>query len=240
MHAILRAALGQALKCNLVLRNVAKLAHAPRVEQTEIEPLSPEQARQLLDAAKGDRLAALYSVAIALGLRQGETLGLRWQDIDLDRRLLRVRSQLQRIDGAPQLVRPNTASSRRTIELPGVVLDALREHQLRQSAERLAAGAAWQEHGLVFATRIGTPLDARNVVRQYHALLAKAGLPRLRFHDLRHTAASLLLAQGLELRVIQHVLGHSQISLTANLYTHVMPVLLKEAAAKMDAVLRDP
>jgi integrase len=111
-----------------------------------------------------------------------------------------------------------------------VVLDALREHQLRQSAERLAAGAAWQEHGLVFATRIGTPLDARNVVRHYHALLAKAGLPRLRFHDLRHTAASLLLAQGLELRVVQQVLGHSQISLTANLYTHVMPPTMSASA----------
>lgn len=155
---------------------------------------------------------------MVIGLRQGEALGLRWQDIDLDRGLLTVARQLQRIDGKLILTEPKTPRSRRTLQLPAVAIEALRAHKLRQLEERLAAGPAWQDSGLVFTTAIGTPLDARNVVRHFHRLLAKAGLPRMPFHNLRHTAASLLLAQGLDIRVVQHVLGHSQISLTANLY----------------------
>lgn len=238
LHAILRRSLGLATKWGLVARNVALLVDSPRVKRSEIRPLTPEQARQFLQMAKGDRLGALYSVAIALGLRQGEALGLRWDDVDMQQGWVQVRMALQRVDGKLQLVEPKTEKSRRTIEMPDVVRDALREHRIRQLQERLLAGQTWQEHGLVFTTTIGTPLDARNVVRHFHGLLETAGLPRMRFHDLRHTAASLLLAQGLELRVVQEVLGHSQISLTANLYAHVMPVLMKEAAAKMDAVLR--
>jgi integrase len=238
LHAVLRRALGQAEKWGLVARNVARLVDPPKVARPEVRPLTAEEARRLLDATRGDRLEALYSVAVAVGLRQGEALGLRWQDVDLDRGLLTVRVQLQRIGGTLQLVEPKSPRSQRTIQLPTVVVQALREHRARQLAERLQAGAAWQEHGLVFTTSIGTPLDARNVVRHFHRLLAKAGLPRMPFHVLRHTAASLLLAQGLDLRVVQQVLGHSQIALTANLYAHVMPVLLREAAERMDALLR--
>ena len=128
--------------------------------------------------------------------------------------------------------RPSASSA------PSAVVQALREHRARQLQERLRAGAAWREHGLSFTTSVGTPLDARSVVRHFHRPLAKAGLPRTPFHVLRHTAASLLLAQGLDLRVVQQVLGHSQIALTANLSAHVMPVLLEEAAERMDKLLR--
>lgn len=160
------------------------------------------------------------------------------QDLDLERGTLSIRSQLQRAEGALRLVEPKTARSRRTLQLPAVAIEALRAHKVRQLEERLAAGPAWRDSGLVFTTAIGTPLDARNVVRQFHGLLARAGLPRMPFHTLRHTAASLLLAQGLDIRVVQQVLGHSQIGLTANLYAHVAPTLLKDAAERMDAILR--
>lgn len=240
LHAILRRALGQAEKWGLVARNVARLATPPRVERRVPRPLTVEEARRLLDAVRGDRLEALYTVALSLGLRQGEALGLRWQDVDLEQGLLTVRYQLQRIDGKLVLTEPKTVRSRRTIQLPAIALEALRAHKVRQLEERLKAGPAWQgwDHDLVFTTTIGTPLEARSIVRHFHKLLQKAGLPRMPFHNLRHTAASLLLAQGLDIRVVQQVLGHSQIALTANLYAHVMPVLLKEAAARMDALLR--
>lgn len=239
LHATLRAALGQAERWGLVTRNVARLATPPRVTRPEVQPLTLEQTRRLLDAASGDRLEALYTVAVALGLRQGEALGLRWQDVDLDRGQLSINVQLQRLDGRPQLTIPKTARSRRTLVLPTVVAEALRAHKVRQLEERLAMGAAWRgwEHDLVFTTTIGTPLDARNVLRHFHALLERAGLPRMPFHTLRHTAATLLLAQGVDLRTVQQVLGHSQISLTANLYTHVLPILLRDAAQRMDSAL---
>ena len=230
LHAILRRALGQAEKWGLVARNAARLVDAPKVVRPEVKPLAPEDVRRLLDAARGDSLEALYVVAIAVGLRQGELLGLRWQDVDLERGLLSVRVQL---------TEPKSSRSKRTVQLPAVALKALREHRARQLEERLRAGLIWDgSMDLVFTTTRGTPLDARNVVRHFHGLLARAGLPRMPFHNLRHTAAILLLAQGLDIRVVQQVLGHSQIALTANLYTQVMPVLLEDAAKRMDAILR--
>jgi integrase len=237
LHAILRRALGQALKWGLVHRNVAKLVDPPRVRRPEIHPLTPEQARAFLDAARGDRLEALYSVALAIGLRQGEALGLRWEHIDLDGGELRVRVALQRIAGKLQLVEPKTRQSRRTIPLPQVAVNALRAHRVSQLEERLLAGDRWVDTGLVFCTPKGTPLDARNVTRRFQKLLKQTDLPHQRFHDLRHTCATLLLVQGVPPRVVMEILGHSQISLTMDTYTHVVPALKREAASRMDALL---
>ena len=236
-HTVLRRALGRALKWGLVARNVATLVDRPRSVRQEMQSLSPEQARVFLQAAEGDRLEALYSVAIAVGLRQGEALGLRWDDVDLDAGKLRVRVALQRVNGKLQLVGPKTAKSRRTIALPQTAVIALRKHRTRQLEERLRAGEHWQEMGLVFPSTIGTPHDARNVVRAFQKLLEQAGLPHMRFHDLRHTCASLLLAQGVHPRVVMEILGHSQISLTMDTYSHVIPSLQREAAQQMDAAL---
>lgn len=236
-RAILRRALGQALKWGDVVRNVATLVDPPKVERHEVEPLTPEQARVFLAAAKGHRYEALYTVALALGLRQGEALGLRWEDVDLDRATLRVRAQLQRIDGKLRLTEPKSKRSRRLVSLPAFAVDALREHRVRQLQERLLAGSRWQDHGLVFPSTIGTPMDARNLVTQYHRLLEQAGLPRKRFHDLRHTCATLLLIQGEDLNVVKEVLGHSQISLTADTYQHVAEALKRGAADRMQALL---
>lgn len=237
-HAVLRRALGQAMKWGLVSRNIALLVDLPKMSTHEVEPLTTEQVKVFLNEIRGGRLEALYLVAMGLGLRKGELLGLRWQDVDLDAETINVRVALQRIQGTLQLVELKTRRSRRTIALPQVVVDSLRSHRVRQMEERLAAGDVWQESGLVFTTAIGTPLEPRNVTRHFHRLLEKAGLPRQRFYDLRHTCASLLLAQGVQPRVLMEILGHSQISLTMNTYAHVMPQLEREAADKMDAALK--
>jgi integrase len=237
LHALLRAALGQAERWGLAARNVARLVRPPRVPRAEVPAFTVAEAQQLLAAAAPTRLAALYMLALGLGLRQGELLGLRWADVDLRHGRLTVRSQLQWLGGRPVLTEPKSARARRTLELPAFVGEALRQHRARQAAERLRAGPYWQETGLVFTTQAGTALEPRNVVRHYHALLARAGLPRRPFHTLRHTAASLLLAHGADLRVVQQVLGHAQVALTANLYAHVLPTLLADAARRLDAAL---
>lgn len=236
LRDVLRNALGQALKWGLVSRNVAALAEPPRVVQHEMRFLSPDEARVLLAAAKGDRLEALYTVALALGLRQGEALGLRWDDVDFAAGTLSVRHALQRVDGTLQLVEPKTGRSRRTLAMPPTVVAALRAHRKRQALERLAAGDRWVDAGFVFTTTKGTPLDARNVTGWFKKLLAAAGLPDMRWHDLRHSCASLLLAQRVPARVVMDVLGHSQISQTMR-YSHVIPELRAEAAASMEQVL---
>ena len=237
VHAVLHHALEQAFRWGMVPRNVASLVKPPRAERSEVVPLSPDQARRLLKTAEGDRLYALYAVALAVGLRQGEALGLHWEDVDLDEGTLRVRVALQRIAGRLEFVEPKTARSRRTVVLPAHSVDVLRAHRRQQAQERLAAGSAWHDDGLVFATTIGTPLDARNVTRQFRAMCARADVGQPRFHDLRHTCASLLLAQNVHPRVVMDVLGHSQISLTLDTYSHVMPALQKSAADGMDAML---
>jgi len=237
VHAVLKRALGQALKWGLVARNVAALVDSPSVRRQEVQPLSPDEARALLNAIGDERLAALYSVALALGLRQGEALGLRWDDIDLDSGTLTIRKAMQRVDGKLQLVDPKTTKSRRTVALPEVAVIALRGHRVRQLEERLLAGTRWRDNGLVFATTIGTPLDGRNVTRHFQQVLTNAGLPRQRFHDLRHTCASLLLVQGVHPRVVMETLGHSQIKLTMDTYSHVIPELQREAAGRIDQIL---
>lgn len=237
LRAILRAALNDALKWSLVARNVAALVDGPRVPHTEIQPFSPEEARALLDAAEGHRLGALFSVAIAVGLRQGEALGLRWHDVNLEEGTLSVHFALQRVSGEFKLVEPKTRKSRRTIALPDTAVAALRSHRTSQFEEKLAAGSLWEETGLVFTTPNGRPLQGQNVTRSFQQLLSQVGLRRQRFHDLRHACASLLLAQGVHPRVVMETLGHSQIGLTMNTYSHVIPALQREAAASMDAVL---
>jgi len=206
----------------------------PRVPESEVEGLSPKEAKALLDAVKGDRLEARYSVALA-GLRQGEALGLRWDDLDLDASTISVRGALQRIKGNYVFVDPKTKRSRRTIVLPAFGVAALRKHRTRRLEERLTAG--WQETGLVFTTADGKPLHYSTVTKGFQRLLRLAGLPRQRFHDLRHACASLLLAQGVQPRVAMELLGHSQLNTTMNIYSHVIQDAQRDAAAKMDAAL---
>jgi integrase len=237
IHQVLRTALGLAVRWDMVPRNVARLVDRPRVERKQINPLTPEEARNFLGAIRGHRLEALFSVALALGLRQGEALGLRWEDVDFATRTMRVRNQLQRIGGKLTLVPPKTDRGRRTLVMPEMIVERLREHEKHQVAEKLWAGSKWRESGLVFANRIGEPTQARRVIEQFHDALDQAGIRRVRFHDLRHSCATLLLVQGVSPRVVMEVLGHSEIALTMNAYSHVVPELQREAAARMQAIL---
>lgn len=189
------------------------MVEGPRVVRHEVRPLDPEQARQLIKVAREHGLGALVTVAVALGLRQGEALGLQWRNVDLDKGQIKVCQALQRSGRGWTLVEPKSARSRRTVVMPKVVSDSLRAHRTAQREQRLLAGSLWQDYDFVFTSRVGTPLEGRNVGRAFHGLLEKAGLPRVRFHDLRHTAATLLLAQGVDARTIMETLGHSQISL---------------------------
>ena len=234
---VLRCALNQGVRWELVPRNVAALTDPPQHCPREIQPLNPEQASALLAAVDGHRLEALFTVAVGLGLRQGEALGLCWDAVDLDAGLLSVRRTLERAGVVPRFGRPKTARSRRTMTMPGIVAAALRKHRTRQLEERLAVGARWKDSGLVFTTSTGTAVDKSGLCRTFKGILRAAGLPNIRYHDLRHTAATLLLAQGVAPRTIMETLGHSQISLTMNTYAHVVPALQREAAAKMDAIL---
>ena len=237
IRTILRVALNQAVKWELIPRNVIAAVPAPRVERHEVRAMAPDEARRFIDAMRGDRLEALYTVALAVGLRQGEALGLHWDDVDLDAGTLRVRWSLQRIGKTLQLVAPKTELSKRAISLPPPTVAALRAHKVRQMEERLCAGAAWQDTGLVFTTPIGTPLDKANMGKRFKATLKRAGLPRMRFHDLRHYCASLLLAQNVHPKVVQEILGHSQISMTLDLYSHVLPAAKSDAADLMGRLL---
>jgi integrase len=234
---VLRNALGVALKWGLVTRNVAMLVDVPHVTRRELVVFNQEQARQFLAHIRGDRLEALYTVALALGLRQGEALALRWDDLDLDSAVLRVRHSLLRVGGRRELVEPKTALSRRSMPLPPIAVASLREHRLRQLEERLLAGSRWHDEGFVFATTVGTPLDGPTVTRRFQKALVGAGLPRQRFHDLRHGCASLLLGQGVPPRVVMELLGHSDVRLTQNVYMHVAPELQAAAVGQMQAVL---
>lgn len=238
IRGTLRTALNQAVRWGLVARNAAALVDGPRVPTYEIQPFTPEEARRFLEAAKGHRLEALYAVALTLGLRQGEALGLRWQDVDLKLGYLRVTRQLQRFDGVFQLVEPKTNRSRRTVVMPPSITTILIEHQARQMQEKTVAQGNWKEWGLVFTRPDGYPLDGTVVTHQFHRFLDQAGLQQRRFHDLRHSCATLLLAQGVSPRVVMEILGHSQIALTMNTYTHVVPDLRRDAAIRMESLIQ--
>ncbi|MCG6494915.1 site-specific integrase [Kitasatospora sp. A2-31] len=218
-HAVLRNALENAVREELVLRNVAKLVQVPAPDYTTGKGLSVPQARLLLKAAGVDRLHALYVLALTMGMRRGELLGLHWEAIDLDRGTLIVASNLQRVGGALQLGPTKTSSSLRTLPLPPLVLEALRAHRERQAQERVAAGERWTETGLVFTSRVGTPMEPDNLRRSWYPIRDRLGLT-LRFHDLRHTCVTLLLDLGVPPHVVRQIAGHSDIGVTMKIYAH--------------------
>jgi integrase len=238
VHRITSRALKVAVQRGRLRHNVATLVELPPVIQHEIEPLTAEQARAVLATARGRRNAARWSVALAMGLRQGEALGLMWDAIDLDAGTITVRQALQRKPGGGLvMVPPKSRAGRRVIPMPAQLTEALRAQKVSQSSERLAAGPAWTDVGMVFATPFGKPIDPRNDYREWRQLLRDAGVPPARLHDARHTAATLLLTQGVPARVVMEILGHSQISLTLGTYTHVVPELARDAANRMGEAL---
>ncbi len=239
MHRVLHSALKQAVRWNLVARNVTEAVTPPKIRRREMHTLTPPEAKQLLEAAKGEPLDALYVLAVTTGMRQAELLALRWRDLDLEAGALEVRRTFSRGENGTRVeTEPKSAKGKRRITLAAMATDALRRHRIAQAKERLAAGRDWKDQGLMFCTAVGSPIEQSNLLRRsFWPLLAKAGLPRIRFHDLRHTAATLLLAQGVHPKIVQELLGHSQISLTLDLYSHVLPTMQEDAAKKMEKLL---
>jgi integrase len=235
LHAVLHRALKQAVRWGLVTRNVSEAVDPPRVHREEIRPLSSTQARKLLETARDDRLEALYVLAVHCGLRQGELLGLKWEDVDLERGTLQVRRTLS----GGTFTTPKTPKSRRKVRLTESALEALRKHLYRQLGEIDSAGPLWRENGLIFATEGGTPLNRHNLgSRSFKPLLERAGLPQsTRFHDLRHTCATLLLAKGIHPKIVQELLGHSNVGITLDTYSHVLPSMGEAAAEAMEDTL---
>lgn len=210
----------------------------PPTHSREVNPFTVSEARLFLAAVAPDRLAARWIVGVSLGLRQGETLGLQWSDIDLPGGVLHVRRALRRQPGGElALVATKTSRSNRSLPLPRQVVQALERHLQQQVAERERALDLWHPSDFVFTTSIGTPIQPRNDYRSFRRILERADLRRIRLHDLRHTAASVLLAQGVPARVVMEILGHSQISITLNTYTHVDTSLTRVAADKMGGAL---
>ena len=236
-HKLIKQALGQAVKWNLLPRNVAELVEAPRVPRNTVQHFTIEQAGAFLDAMRGDRLYALYTVTVSCGLRRGEVLALRWQDLNLESGVLAVSHTLAKTDRGWQLLEPKTQSSRRVVKLPEFAVEVLRQHRVRQLEERLIAGPGWQESDMVFTTGIGTPIDGNNLHHSYKAHLRRAGLREISFQALRHSAATLKLALGVQPKVVAEMLGHSRISMTMDTYSHVLPHLQDEAAEKMNNLL---
>ncbi|MFD8415548.1 tyrosine-type recombinase/integrase [Streptomyces sp. NPDC059650] len=242
VHAVLRSALQQAVREELVARNVARIVETPTVKREEVHPLNAGEARLLLKAAQPHRLHALWLLLISTGLRRGEALALTWGDVDLAAGQLRVRRNLQRIRRELIFGTPKTARSLRTISLPKRCVEALKAHRGAQEREQKVAGKKWQplEHqpsGLIFTTPTGRPTDPRSLNRMLTLLCTKAKVRRVRVHDLRHTCASLLLAQGVDARTIMETLGHSTITMTLDTYAHVMQTTLRAAADRMEDAL---
>jgi integrase len=238
IRTVLRSALNQALKWGMVARNVATLIDPPRIPRPKTHAINADGARKLLEAARGERFEAILVLALTLGLRRGEILGLRWSDVDFDSRAIRVNQALQRVGGKLQVTEVKTERSRRVVAVPECVVRAVKTRRAQQAQERLLAGVEWKDSDLAFTNPRGGPLEPITLHRDFKRLLRAAELPtQTRFHDLRHTAASLLLAEGVHLRVIMELLGHSSISLTANTYAHVMPAAMRDVADRMESIL---
>jgi integrase len=203
-----------------------------------MKTLDPDQAKILLAAATGDDLDALWVLALTTGMRLGELLGLRWSDTHIDDGVIHVNGSLCRGPHGLEIAAPKTHRSRRPIRLSHAAADALRRHRVKQATERLKAGSAWHNHDLVFCRRDGLPLAPESLLRdRFYPLLERAGLPRIRFHDLRHTAATLWFQKGLNPKVVQEVLGHSRVNITLDIYSHMVPDMQLEAARAMDELL---
>jgi integrase len=237
-HQVLHTALRHAVKWQLLARNPADAVEPPRPGRHELRPVGPEEVRRLLSAADAKPHSTLVHLAIMTGLRQGELLGLRWQDVDLGASVLHVQQTAQWLPRQGFIFRqPKTAKSRRAVALSPETVRRLRQHRQRQLEERLSLGPAYQDHGLVFATPLGMPIDPSNLRRAWGRIVKAAGLGHLRFHDLRHAHATLMLQQGVHPKVVSERLGHSGVGITLDIYSHVLPGLQAAAAAQLDSLV---
>jgi integrase len=236
-HAVLHSAFDQALRWNLIPRNPCDATRPPRINRQEMQALSRQQAAVLIERASTPLTRALYAVAATAGLRRGEMVALRWSDVDFDRRQLTVRRTAHRVRGRGIVMgEPKTKAGRRTVRLSSVALSALRAHRASQLEERLKAGPAWTDMNLVFTSSVGTTMEEARITRLFKRDLLAAGLPNVRLHDLRHTAATLLIEEGVSMKAVQAAMGHSTIAITMDVYAHVTPAMQDSVADAMDRI----
>ena len=241
LHRILREALQHAVRWQLVPVNAADAVQPPRAQRSEIAALTPDQARTLIDAARGDDMETPIITALYTGLRVGELLGLRWQDVTVETGMVRVVQSIRPARGGTFTIGPTkTHRSQRAVSIPRIVVTALTDHHRQQSAWRLALAGSWPDHDLVFTDPLGRPLTAMRLRWALWRLLRTAGLPKIRLHDLRHTMATLMLAAGEHPKVVSERLGHSTVALTLDVYSHVVPGLQEAAAERLADLLRTP
>jgi len=237
-HRVLREALQQAVRWQLLARNPADAVEPPRAQRREMEAFDQAEVERLLDTARGTRLALPVLLGVTTGLRRGELLGLRWQDVDLDGAKLAVRQSLEQTKaGGLAFKQPKTQKGRRVVTLPPIAVEALRRHRADQARERLLLGPAYEDHGLVLAQADGRPVNPEDVTRAFKRLARKAGIRPLSLHKLRHTHATLLLGANVHPKVVSERLGHATVGITLDTYSHVLPHLQEEAARKIDALL---
>jgi integrase len=243
---VLRRALGQAVREGIVSRNVASLSTAPRIRAREGRTLTMDQARQLLDAAVGYRFEAAVVLALAYGMRRGEVLGLHWSALDWSAGTLRVTHSVRRVKDRDEssgrrtrvvVTELKTPKSRRILALTPELVARFRQHRVRQAEAQMAAGALWQDYGLIFASEAGTPMDPDNFSHSFARLCQRAGLGNWHPHELRHSGASLMLAQGTPLHVVSEVLGHASIAITKDVYGHLLEGDKRAAAESMSRAL---
>jgi integrase len=238
VHMVLRRALKQAVLWRIIPNNPSDAVKPPRADRKEMQTLNEDEIRRLLSVTKGTRQHALWALLATTGCRLGEALGLRWSDIDFKSSTATIRRSLQCQRGIGlTFVEPKSARSRRTVPLPAETLAVLSEHQESRDRDRREAAELWQETDLVFTTPIGGPRNPRNLSDPFHIALKRAGLPGVRIHDLRHSAATHLLVKHVHPKVVQDLLGHSTIAITLDTYSHVMPALAKEASSLMSSLV---
>ena len=238
VHTVLQSALSLAVKAGKIGSNPVLATRPPRATSREMSVLDESQLNSLLVASQGHRLEALYHLAVTTGMRQMELLGLKWTDLDWDKQTLKVERQLVRssVKGI-QFLPPKTNSGRRTLSLGSNSINALRDHSKRQQIEKHAAGESWDENGLIFTITLGKSIDPRNLLRDFKKLLKVGGLPEIRFHDLRHTSATLMLNHGIPIMVVSRRLGHARPSTTLDIYGHLIPSMDVMAADKIDELV---
>jgi integrase len=234
---VLRAALQDAVDEELLSRNVARLVQLRVTDERRVRSFSRDEALRFLQAAASHRLYALWAVALAMGLRRGEALGLAWTDVDLEESRLTVRRALHRVDGQLRLDPVKTDASVAVLPIPARLVNILRAHRQRQLKERVAAGSLWRDTGLVFTTAHGGFIEPRNANRMFHDVCSKAKVPQLRVHDLRHSCATLLFTMGVQPATVQRILRHSSITVTTGTYVEVIEAVQRDALDSMGSLL---
>jgi integrase len=237
VHSTLRTALNAAVRRRLIPYNPAVAVELPTVDYKEVRVWTSEQVATFLESCQSDRLYPLFHLVVVTGMRRGEVLGLRWQDVDLDHGLLTIRQQVVQLAGQLHVGPPKTKSGYRTVPVDALTVEVLRAQQEAQRQDHAAWGDAWQATDHVFTRSNGSLMQPNLVTRRFRELSATAGLPIIRFHDLRHTSASIALAAGVAMKTVSDRLGHSTTAITADLYTHVVPVVAQEAADAIAAVI---